>query len=178
MAPIVCTGFPWLARSSRRLKSFLAIRLEGYTCCKVPLLLTTSSGLYGRLMPLYLGLAHQSLTCCTCWLKISSSAAPAFCDSGSSWNASVGCVADIGGSTGDSVLAIRAAEYDIDWPTRGVLAGLYRHRRCCRNARVAVRNMADIGEDVDRGYLSIRDVCVPRRMGYLRRQNHGLSARG
>jgi len=104
---LVCTGLPSFALSSSKLNSFLAIKLEGYTCCSAPRLLTTTSALYGLLMPSYLGLAHQSLTCLTCASKISSSA-DAFSSVDSSWKESVGCEEGSGGSTGARVEDIRA----------------------------------------------------------------------
>lgn len=100
---LVCTGSPFAALSSNKLKSFRAIRELGYVCCNAPRLLTTSSAEYGRLIPLYRGEAHQSFTACTSASKRASSAWPALAASGRSWNESPGSADETGGSTGPSV---------------------------------------------------------------------------
>ena len=81
---LVCTGSPAAALSLSRLKSFLAIKELGYVCCKAPLLLTTSSAEYGRLIPSYLGPFHHSCTSLTCCSNMLSSADPDFSEVGRS----------------------------------------------------------------------------------------------
>ena len=72
----------------------------GYDCIWLPLFDTTSAGEYGLLIPSYLGLAHHASTSLICCSYSASSAAPAFSDSGSSWNESEGRAADTGCSKG------------------------------------------------------------------------------
>lgn len=96
---LVCTGFPSFALSSNKLNSFLAISELGYVCCKVPLLNTTSSAVYGLLIPSYRGLCHHACTSLTCWSNRASSASPALEASASNWNESDGSAEDTGGET-------------------------------------------------------------------------------
>lgn len=143
MNALVCTGSPLAARSSNRLKSFRAIKELGYVCCKAPLLLTTSSAEYGLLIPLYRGDAHQSLTACTCSSKSASSAWPALCASGSSWNESPGSTVDTGGSTGLSAeLDMRHTVVESGRKSCGVRLDLLRDRPWRASDRDTVRNMA------------------------------------
>jgi hypothetical protein len=139
---LVCTGFPSFALSSNKLNNLRAIKELGYVCCNVPLLATTSSAVYGRLMPAYLGVSHQSFTAWTCASNRASSAPPAFSAVARSWKESDGSVEDTGGSTVLRVeLDIRQAVVVI--VRRGVADGNGRlKQRACRQAvRKVGRNM-------------------------------------
>lgn len=109
-------------------------------------------------MPLYLGVLHQSRTCCTCWLNISSSA-EGLVDSGSSWKESVGCVWVMGGCTGERV-DISVAPYDKGRKScLGVVVdGLRRHCRRCRIARLADLNMVDVARASGCGNLYLSHI--------------------
>jgi hypothetical protein len=146
MNALVCTGSPFAALSSSKLKSFRAINELGYDCWSDPRLLTTSSAEYGRLMPLYRGDAHQSLTACTCSSKRASSAWPAFDASDSSWNESPGSAADTGGSTAWSVEAdMRYAVVDSGRSSCGVRVDVRRERLWRAAERDTVRSIAIVG---------------------------------
>jgi hypothetical protein len=143
---LVCTGSPFAARSSSKLKSFRAINELGYVCWSAPRLLTTSSAEYGRLMPLYRGDAHQSFTACTCSSKSASSAWPALEASASSWKESPGRAVDKGGSTALSVeLAMRYAVVESGRRSCGVRHAVRRERLWRATERGTVRSIAAVG---------------------------------
>ena len=72
----------------------------GYVCCKAPLLATTSSAVYGLLIPVYRGVSHHSLTACTSAVYNASSASPPLDPVRKSWKESAGSIDDTGGETG------------------------------------------------------------------------------
>lgn len=71
----------------------------GYDCCSEPLFDTTSSTVYGLLIPSYLGVAHHASTSCNCWLYRASSCAPGFSVSERRWKESDGRRSESGGVT-------------------------------------------------------------------------------
>lgn len=164
MNALVCTGSPFAARSSNKLKSFRAIKELGYVCCNAPLLLTTSSAEYGRLIPLYRGDAHQSLTCCTCSSNKASSARPAFEASGRSWNESAGKAVDTGGSTALRVEPdIRHAVVESGLRSCGVRFATFRDRLWRTTDRETVRNIATECGEVEGVNSGIRPLRAHRR---------------
>jgi hypothetical protein len=112
----------------------------GYVCCNAPLLLTTSSAEYGRLIPSYRGVPHHSFTAWTCSSKRASSAGPILSAVESSWNESEGRAVDTGGWTGgNGALSILGDnERNLDWGRVDCRAQI---RSCRGNCRAVVRIM-------------------------------------
>ena len=73
---LVCTGSLVDSLSRSKLNNFVAIDELGYDCCKVPLLLTTCSAVYGRLIPSHRELDHHLLIWSTSCSRYTSSERP------------------------------------------------------------------------------------------------------